>query len=74
MPPDPRPPKRVRDPKALRRFRLEHANEPCFDCELRPGTEVHHITFRSQGGNDEASNLCLLCKPCHDARHGISSY
>ncbi len=74
MPPDPKPPKRIRDKDALRRFRLENIGSPCFDCELRPGTEVHHIRFRSQGGNDEETNLCLLCKICHDARHGIRSF
>jgi 5-methylcytosine-specific restriction endonuclease McrA len=68
---DPRPPRRVKDTDALRRFRLEHMNEPCFDCELRPGTEAHHVRFRSQGGDDDPENLVLLCKSCHDARHGI---
>ncbi len=68
---DPRPPKRVKDTDALRRFRLAHLNEPCEVCELRPGTDVHHATFRSQGGNDEASNLRWICRTCHNAEHGI---
>jgi 5-methylcytosine-specific restriction endonuclease McrA len=25
--------------------------------------------FRSQGGNDEASNLMWLCRACHDGIH-----
>lgn len=29
----------------------------------------HHLTFRSQGGQDVASNLVLLCARCHDAVH-----
>jgi 5-methylcytosine-specific restriction endonuclease McrA len=29
----------------------------------------HHLTFRSKGGQDVASNLCLLCPRCHDAVH-----
>lgn len=29
----------------------------------------HHVTFRSKGGQDVASNLCLLCSRCHDAVH-----
>jgi 5-methylcytosine-specific restriction endonuclease McrA len=68
---DPRPPKRIKDTDALRRFRLANQGEPCFDCELRPGVHVHHIVFRSQSGNDEPENLAWLCQICHDARHGI---
>ncbi len=68
---DPRPPKRIKDVDALKRFRLENLGQPCFDCELRPGVHVHHIRFRSQGGDDTATNLAWLCRPCHDARHGI---
>lgn len=72
---DPKPPKRVRDPDALRRFRLAHLNEPCDDCEMRPGVHVHHIVFRSQGGSDnDPSLLAWLCRACHDRRHGIESY
>lgn len=29
----------------------------------------HHLTFRSKGGQDVASNLILLCARCHDAIH-----
>lgn len=29
----------------------------------------HHLTFRSKGGQDVASNLVLLCARCHDAVH-----
>ena len=66
---DPKPEGRVRDPDALKRFRLEHLGEPCdFDCG-RFGTDAHHRVFRSQGGNDEESNLIWLCRPCHDGIH-----
>lgn len=67
-----KPAKRVRDPEALRRFRLERLYDPCDECELRPGTEVHHATFRSQGGGDVPSNLRWLCHPCHSSAHGIT--
>jgi len=66
---DPKPAGRVKDPEALRRFRLERMGEPCELCEQRPGTDVHHRVFRSQGGNDEESNLILLCRICHDGIH-----
>lgn len=70
-PSDPRPPKRVVDIDALRRFRLEHLGEPCEVCELRPGAHVHHKVFRSQGGNDEPDNLAWLCHICHSGAHGV---
>jgi hypothetical protein len=57
---DPRPEGRVRDPDALKRFALGNSGEPCFSCERRPGTEVHHKTFRSQGGDDAPDNLVWL--------------
>jgi len=65
--------RRVRDPDALRRFRLEHAGEPCEACELRPGIHAHHRKFRSQLGDDHESNLSWLCGSCHDQAHGIRS-
>jgi len=51
---------RLRDPDALARFRLEHLNEPCDLCELRPGVEVHHRNYRSRGGDDVPENLLWL--------------
>lgn len=63
MTPDPRPPRRIKDPDALRTFRLTMMNEPCEVCELRPGTDAHHVTFRSQGGDDTPDNLVWLRPP-----------
>lgn len=68
---DPRPPKRIKNTDAMKAFRLSMIGEPCQDCELRPGVHVHHVVFRSQGGNDTAGNFAWLCRPCHDLRHGI---
>jgi hypothetical protein len=66
---DPRPPGRIKDPEALRQFRLEHLGEPCEICERRPGTDPHHTLFRSQGGDDSEKNLLWLCRLCHDSVH-----
>ena len=33
------------------------------------GAHHHHIVFRSQGGEDTASNLIVVCAWCHDAIH-----
>lgn len=29
----------------------------------------HHVTFRSQGGTDTTSNICLVCPMCHADIH-----
>jgi 5-methylcytosine-specific restriction endonuclease McrA len=65
--------KRVRDPEALRRFRLEHAGTLCWFCAMRPGIHVHHRIHRSQGGGDVPENLVWLCGACHDEAHHIRS-
>src|SRR5947209_8679313 len=42
----------------------------CRCCGTK-GTQVHHVLFRSQGGNEELSNLILLCSDCHTTKaHG----
>ena len=60
---------RVKDPDALFLFRLEHLGEPCDLCEMRPGSEVHHKVFRSQGGGDVPENLIWACTVCHRDIH-----
>ena len=39
----------------------------------RQAVEVHHIVFRSQLGTSALSNLACLCRPCHDAAHGVKA-
>lgn len=74
MPADPKPAKRLKDPEALRRFRLAHIGELCWHCEARSGIHAHHRKFRSQLGDDHESNLVWLCGACHDQAHGIRSF
>lgn len=71
MPSDPKPTARVKDPDALRRYRLERLYEPCERCERRVGVHAHHKQFRSQRGSDAPENLEWLCGACHGAAHGI---
>ena len=73
MPSDWKPSPRIKDPEALKHFRLAHVNEPCEMCERRPGVHVHHVVFRSQGGGDVEGNLRWLCGACHDEAHGVRS-
>jgi 5-methylcytosine-specific restriction endonuclease McrA len=42
--------------------------ETCRWC-LRPGEQVHHVIYRSQGGPDTTDNLILLCGRCHERAH-----
>ncbi|MGI6166697.1 MAG: HNH endonuclease [Eubacteriales bacterium] len=45
----------------------------CEDClesgRLTPTAEVHHILPLSCGGTHDDSNLCALCRSCHNKRH-----
>lgn len=41
----------------------------CRHCRSRCDLHPHHIIFRSQGGNDELTNLITLCAQCHSAVH-----
>lgn len=41
---------------------------PCERCG-KTSIEVHHIIYRSQGGPDDITNLCGLCRECHDLAH-----
>jgi 5-methylcytosine-specific restriction endonuclease McrA len=67
MEPLTKPPKRIKDPKALKR-----ASKPY--CELCGSWQnidpPHHIIFKSQGGHDTPENLITLCRDCHDNAHG----
>lgn len=49
---------------------VERDRGTCRGCG-RAYTQVHHITFRSQGGSDEADNLVCLCDRCHNRAHGL---
>ena len=49
---------------------LHRDNYTCQCCgKKHTRLEVHHITFRSQGGTDDENNLITLCEDCHAAIH-----
>lgn len=39
-------------------------------CCGSPGSDLHHILYRSHGGKDTADNLVTVCRDCHRAIHG----
>jgi len=41
----------------------------CQRCGTKEDLEVHHIVAVSVGGNNELSNLVVLCHKCHRAEH-----
>jgi 5-methylcytosine-specific restriction endonuclease McrA len=41
----------------------------CRLCGGGDSLQVHHITYRSQGGKDTLDNLILLCLYCHQKVH-----
>ena len=51
---------------------LNRDNYTCQYCKGKSKDsklEVHHIIYRSNNGSDEADNLIVLCKSCHDKVH-----
>ena len=46
----------------------ERDNGLCQQCGA-PGTQIHHVKFRSQGGRGVYSNGVLLCHSCHRMVH-----
>ena len=64
--PDWKPTKRVKDKRATKAVH----SAGCF-CVLNCGApgEAHHVLFKSQGGDDDAANLCCLCDDHHNKIH-----
>lgn len=66
--------KRLRDHEKKRQLRKARAfvmkrdGGKCRCCKRR-GAEVHHLKYRSQGGDHDPNNLALLCKTCHEDIH-----
>jgi 5-methylcytosine-specific restriction endonuclease McrA len=53
----------------LRQRVLERDNWRCQNCGSMQNLEVHHMTSRSQQGDDEEVNLITLCNFCHSNEH-----
>lgn len=41
----------------------------CRNCGFRQTLHVHHVRYRSHGGEDDVPNLITICAECHDAIH-----
>lgn len=62
-------------PDTLRKRVRRRDNNRCRCCGVTShDLQIHHVQFRGQGGEDEISNLILLCPMCHSVRaHGNNS-
>lgn len=54
-----------------RRQRLEESNGVCAVCGGSIHLDVHHIKPLSKGGTNRLDNLQLLCRLCHEKKHGF---
>jgi len=58
----------------IRQHLLEEHGGICQNCGRWPdnfGLELHHIKFKSRGGQSNLENCVLICKSCHLTAHGI---
>ena len=61
------------DPESYERLRqqiLRRDGWRCQICGVMSNLEVHHKSFRGQGGDDRDENLITLCCRCHASVHG----
>ena len=63
----------IRSKKMYNDYRQKMQGTICIRCESAEAVEIHHITFKSQGGSDVPQNLAPLCRDCHNRAHGINS-
>lgn len=54
--------------KAVRKAIIERDNGLCVRCG-RPYEDIHHIQFRSQGGEGTIDNGACVCRSCHEWAH-----
>jgi 5-methylcytosine-specific restriction endonuclease McrA len=73
----PKPSHRRRVPKRAERNKFSAAVRAqiaerdqglCQGCKS-PGTEIHHVFFKSRGGRGVFTNGVTLCQPCHRKAH-----
>ncbi|MHB8871252.1 MAG: HNH endonuclease [Candidatus Doudnabacteria bacterium] len=45
----------------------------CEICGSTVRINVHHLSYKNFGGNEEPEDLIVLCRLCHEKEHGIIS-
>lgn len=56
--------------RLTRKYALRRAGFSCERCGVQSSLQVHHLTYDRIGAEDDA-DLEVLCRPCHEAEHGI---
>lgn len=56
-------------PAGLRDEVIAADGKKCRMCRSRQDLHVHHVLYRSQGGEHIRENLLTLCMSCHDIVH-----
>lgn len=46
----------------------------CRSCGTPEKVDVHHIRFRSRGGEDSTTNCAAMCRVCHAEIHAYRLY
>lgn len=74
-------PKKLKEPKKKRKKKhynmapetkeavLKRDKWKCTKCGSKNDLQIHHKTYRSNGGTDELENLVTLCGFCHAEEH-----
>ncbi len=58
--------------RRLRVLVIDRAGGRCERCRCTAGEwNVHHLTYERRG-HELLEDLVLLCRPCHEAAHGIT--
>lgn len=55
----------------MRRVALERAGNKCQLCGYGWNLNVHHNCY-DRLGNELPTDLCVLCRPCHERFHGVA--
>lgn len=64
----PRRAKRNDFSKKVREQIIERDEGECRNCGS-PGSQIHHVKYRSQGGRGVFTNGLLVCNSCHEKIH-----
>lgn len=65
----PSKPRKEDIPVSVRKAVMKRDRGRCRFCGTDTGLQLHHVVYRSQGGQHEESNLITLCLRCHDTVH-----
>lgn len=57
--------------EAIRTEAFQHFGHECNICGSHENLQVHHKLKKTMGGLDEIENLEVLCRDCHEAKHGF---